>query len=140
MFKTDLLNEKGKKFIKKMFKSLSKDLQNEDTGIILEDFDLSLEECNELYGKDKNNLIYYLGMTDITPLEFLKQIRENESYSDWTYSFGNNRLLLYCESIIEASKHDKEECEKYSNIKFFDTSGNRKEKLLKIVEDIEKRI
>lgn len=134
------LNEKSKIFMQKMFESMLIDLKNEDTAIILEDSDISIEECNEIYGKNPNNLIYYLGMTEITAIELLIQIRENETEDDWTCSFGNNRLEWYCGSIIEDSKRAKQEREKYTNIKFYDTSGNRQEKLKEIISDIEKQI
>lgn len=123
-----------------MFESMLIDLKNEDTAIILEDSDISIEECNKIYGKEPNNIIYYLGITEITAIDLLMEIRRNERENDWTCSFGNNRLELYCESIIEESKQAKQECEKYDNIKFYDTSGDRQEKLNKIINDIEKQI
>ena len=77
-----------------------------------------------------------MGMPNENVEHLMKQIRINDDNNDWTRGIGSVRLELICNHIINKSKENAEECKKY-NVDFFDTSGNRKEKIERIIKIIE---
>lgn len=84
-------------------------------------------------------LIIVLGCTKLNKDEYLKNIRNNDTEKDWTFYHDDEYLLLECEHSIEKSKKLKKECIK-KNIKYFEMSHNREEKLYEILNYIEEKI
>lgn len=76
----------------------------------------------------------FVGFTEITAFEKLKQLREfGGSQDDWTKKVSDVELLKNVEDMIEYSKYLKEECNKY-NISYFDNSFNFQENIQKIFD------
>lgn len=103
-------------------------------GYVMEGCETSVADCDKLFNSE-NNIIYYLAPVDITPEEFFNNIRSNDTKHDWTYKRSDKQLMQSAKRIIARGKNYKEECKKY-NIRFVDTSHNRKEKLDAILKDI----
>ena len=102
--------------------------------IILETNDISVEKAIEYFKSDFD--IYCIGMPNETVESLAYQIRENDEENDWTNYIGDERLKTICNDVIKNSKNDRAKCERYG-INFFDTSGNRNEKIDQIVKEIE---
>lgn len=111
------------------------DLKSLEKSIIIDTHSLNIKDAIEYFGSDCD--IYCLGMPNESPENLKLMIRANDTQNDWTYYTGNYMLDLACKQIVERSKELQLECKKY-NIKFFDTSGNRKDKLKEIIQEIEK--
>ena len=65
--------------------------------------------------------IYYLGYSNIIPLDKIKEI-EKYSKGGWTSKRSNDELLKIFDELIKISCDIKEECKKY-NINYIDTSN-----------------
>ena len=102
--------------------------------IILETNDISVESAIEYFKTDFD--IYCLGMPNETVESLEYQIRNNDEENDWTNYLGDERLKTICSDVIQKSKNDRAKCERYG-INFFDTSGNRGEKIDQIIKEIE---
>lgn len=105
--------------------------------MIFETHEISIENAKKQFeplGFD----IYCMGMPNENVDNLMKQIRKNDDDNDWTRKIGSVRLELICNYIINYSKENEEECKKY-NVDFFDTSGNREEKIEEIIKTIEEK-
>ena len=123
LFNEDILCE----YINLLYEKLMKNHFNRP---IIIDFPItSVDNIYKYFHKDFD--IYCLGMPNEKPYKLFKIIREKETKDDWTNLFGDNLVYNGCHMIIDESKRNKEQCQKY-DIPFFDTSGNRYEKLEKI--------
>lgn len=133
------LEEIGKKsheFTRKMLEITQRDLKKSGIGIVLEYGDLSVEECDKIFG-NKENLVYCLGTAETSKDEMYKKIRENDTEDDWSYYLSEYKMKLGCEIYIEDSKRNREKCKKTENIKYYDTSKDRDKIIGNILEDIE---
>lgn len=113
------------------------DLRKANRKMIFETHEISIEEAKKKFeplGFD----IYCLGMPKENTENLMKQIRKNDDSNDWTQRMGSVRLKFICNHIIYQSKENEEECKKY-NVDFFDTSGNREEKINEIIKIIEEK-
>ena len=131
-----LTKDKKNKFLFKLCKEIMFDLKPLNKKLILDSFHLDVKEAKEKL--EENFDIYCLGMPNETVSSLMQSIRENDTMFDWTTNIGQFRLEMVCQTIIERSKRLQKECKKY-NIPFFDTSGNRKEKLKFAIEEIKKK-
>ena len=104
--------------------------------IILETSYLGVEDAKKYFGDDFD--IYCLGMPNETEQNLREEIIKNDTGYEWVGGLGRIALESTCQRVIETSKIFQEECEEH-NITFFDTSGNRKEKLEFAIEEIKKR-
>ena len=128
--KEDTLN-----YLVTLYEEMKLDLSNTDRKIIIDTVDLSVEEAIDLFGKSCD--IYCLGMPDEEVRGLEIKIRKTEKQTDWTYRMGHFTLQSMCENIIWNSRQMQADCDKYGII-YFDTSGNREEKIKQIMEEIEK--
>ena len=115
---------------------MQKDLRKAKIGIIIDDTDLDVEKCNEVYGKEEN-IIYCLGTSEITPKEMQRKIMEYDTEDDWSSHVPNMILTMLCENIVRESKENKRKCKEIDNIKYVETSQNREKVLNQIVRDLE---
>ena len=129
----------SQKIVKSLYSNMQKDLRKDHIGIIIDDTNLSIEECNEKYG-NKHNIIYCLGTSEITPEEMEKRIIEYDTQDDWSMYISGIMRSMLCENIVNQSKKNKIKCEKFSNIKYIETSKKREKVLNQVVEDLEKLI
>lgn len=135
--KTAISNKEFQLYLKQLIFQYQRDGRYKK-GIVLEGTDTSVSDCNELFNND-DNIIYYLGPIDITPIEFAKKIKDNDTDFDWTKNFSMDELVELCEKYIKRAKEYKKQCEIYG-INFVDTSKNRDQVLQQVVQDIEKQI
>lgn len=122
----------------RFYTEIKTELKNQEKLIIIDAYNLSFSLLEKTFGNEVE--IYCLGVPNLTDCEFINYIRLNDTIDDWTNYIGNNSLKFFCNRIINESKEAKKELEKFQKIKFFDTSGNRREKLEKIFKDIEKNV
>lgn len=133
-----LLNLSSKEiaiYFRDIYEELKIDLKSLGRSIIIDTYSLTVEDAVKYFSSDCD--IYCLGMPNETTKNLKQMIKNNDTRNDWSYYIGDIMLDLACNRIIKNSKTMKEQCEKY-NIKFFDTSGNREEKIEMIIKDIEK--
>ena len=131
-------NKKFQLFIQEYLNRNTKQEEKNKYGYVVEGCETSVDDCNRLFNTDEN-IIYYLAPDDITPEEFFNNIRANDTEKDWTFKLSDEELMQKVKNMITKGKKIKEECRKY-NIKFVDTSHNRKEKLNTILKNIESEI
>lgn len=129
-----LSSEQIADYFNSVYRELKIDLNPLGKSIIIDTHELDVEDAIKYFNSDCD--IYCLGMPNETPENVKRKIRENDTEDDWTYHTGDIILDMACNQIVEHSKELQEQCKKY-NIKFFDTSGNRKEKIKEIVKQIE---
>ena len=89
-----------------------------------------------------NTKIIFLGKTQLSPVEYFKQIRHYEDiydYGRWTKRLEDEKLLSWATDWIRKSKTYKEFCEQ-NDLLFFDTSFNQVEVLKSIVEKIKNKV
>ncbi len=108
-------------------------------GFVLEGCEITPEMCKNLYGNNNENLIYALGRCNETVEEMTEALLKYDTEYDWTFKKSKEELLEYSEKQIIKSKELKEECQKY-NVKFYDTSFDRKKVLNEVMKDIEENI
>ena len=102
----------------------------------MDTMDLTVEEACKNFKQDCD--IYCFGMPNENPQNLAKIIRSKETDNDWTCLLESHRLEIMCEYIINYSKELFEECQK-NNIIFFDTSGDRENKLKQAIKVIEEK-
>lgn len=126
--------EKKVNFLSEVYREWNIDLGYLNKRLIMDTHLLKVEDVIQNF--DSMCDIYCLGMPDEDPEELYNKIRENDGPFDWTSRLGYFSLSKVCNFIIEKSKELKEDCERF-NVNFFDTSGNRKEKLKEVINVIE---
>lgn len=133
-----LSNEQIIKTYRRMYEQILVDLRSKDKLIILDAhthaFDLLEKEF------DENTYIYCLAMPEISIEQFVNYLRLNDTSTDWSSRISDTMLKKFCRAIISESKAIQEKAKNFPNVKFFDTSGNRKEKLEAIFKDIEDNV
>lgn len=122
-------------FINQLFMQMQLDTKKSETGIIVDDTGLELEECNTMYGSD-DNIIYCLGTSRITYREMKRALKKYDTASDWSKYWKDNSISEFCDFLINTSKENSEKCKNFSRIKYVDTSYNREEVLNEIVDEI----
>lgn len=132
------LNEKCQKISRELYESMQKDLEKENIGIIVDDTSLSIEKCDEIYGKE-DNLIYCLGTAKTTAKEMIKKIRENDKEHDWTHYINDDTIELFCQNVIKQSRENRKKCQTKPNIKYWDTSEDREQVLQDIMKEIKEK-
>ena len=133
----NLPNEVITEVFYEMLDQMEIDLKKANRKMIFETHEISIENAKKQFeplGFD----IYCMGMPNENVDSLMKQIRKNDDDNDWTRKIGSVRLELICNYIINYSKENEEECKKY-NVDFFDTSGNREEKIEEIIKTIEEK-
>ena len=104
-----------------------------DINYVIEGCYLDMDRFLAQFNKDKF-IIIILGY-DGTPQQLYNDIRTNDTENDWTNSLSNSELLDYCELVINNSKQIKKYCKK-NNLDYYDMSGDRTEKIFKIIDEI----
>ncbi len=132
--KTAMYNRKFQLYLKEIIHNYEINGKKKYNGIVLEGCDINIEICNELYN-DGNNIIIYLGTENITPNEFVKNMRANDTNLDWTKKIDDKQLLEHAKLYIENSKINKKRCKEFGYY-FVDTSINREEVLKEILNKI----
>lgn len=95
-------------------------------GYVLVTNDLSIEEAVK-YNKD-GNIVLIFGYPNIETNKKVMEIIENDTIEDWTFSQSESNIKMIAENYIVESKENMNQCKK-NNIKFVDTSFNRKDVL-----------
>ena len=95
-----------------------------------------LDVIDVLKNFDSNCDIYVLGMPNELAENLFETIRKNEKKGDWTSYIPDTILKHQCKEIIYESKENYKKCKKLG-IRFFDTSGNREEKINEAMRVIE---
>lgn len=129
-------NEQKMVFYKSFYSQIKIDLTQINKNIIMETMDIEPKEAVENFSESCD--IYCFGMPNEDPENLAKIFCTKDKPYDWTYYSGKIGLKIICNSIINYSKELFEECQKY-NIKFFDTSGNRENKLKEAIKIIEEK-
>lgn len=122
-------------YFKSVYNEIKIDLSNLGKSVIIDTCSLDVKDAIKYFRPYCD--IYCLGMPNESTENLNLMIRKNDTMNDWTYSHGDTILNMVCNHIIQRSKQMQEECKKY-DVKFFDTSGNRKEKIEEIIKEIEK--
>lgn len=135
---TAIKNDRFQMFIQEYLNRCSETHGRSQYGYILEGCETSVHDCNKFFNND-NNIIYYLVSTNISPVEFLKNIRQHDSKDEWTHQLNNDELLECTKDMIKKGKQIQEECRRY-NIPCFDTSHDRQAILESILAQIEQRL
>ena len=113
-------------------------LIREDTkeyGYILESGQLHPKIVKEMIDFD----ILCLGLGNFKPDDIVNQCITYDTEESWTYGLSKEYLLEYAKDWYNCNEMLKIECPKYG-IKYIDTSKDRKEILVKILNDILKSI
>lgn len=114
------------------------DLRGRKKLIIIDCHVLNFKKLIEEF--DEEVEIYCLGVPELDAEDLFKNIRLNDTHYDWTYFVGKFTLMHLCENIVAMSKAVRDELKNYPNIKFVDTSINRREILEKTFKEIEENI
>lgn len=122
------------KFVKYLEILLRKQQRDSKYSVILESTDIQPRDIAETFNLD-NNIVICLGVTSIDYKQFCDYIIKNDTENDWTKKCSKDEILNYCKEYISNSKINEAECIKY-NIKFFDMSFNRNEKISEIIDYI----
>lgn len=133
----NLPNEVITEVFYEMLDQMEIDLKKANRKMIFETHEISIENAKKQF-EPLGFEIYCMGMPNENVDNLMKQIRKNDDDNDWTRKIGSVRLELICNYIINYSKENEEECKKY-NVDFFDTSGNREEKIEEIIKTIEEK-
>lgn len=128
--------ELSQKVVRLLYYCMQKDVRKANIGIIIDDTNLDVEKCNEIYGKE-GNIIYCLGTSEITPKEMQRKIMEYDTEDDWSSYIPCVMKSMLCDYIVSESKENKRKCEEFNNIKYIETSQNREKVLNQIVKDLE---
>lgn len=110
------------------------DLQKTKKSILIDTHSIEIEDAVKNFSSTCD--IYCLGMPNESIENLKEAIIKNDTEDDWTTCVPYFMLDMICNQIITRSKKMQEQCEKY-NIKFFDTSGNRAEKIKEVIKQIE---
>ena len=116
-------------------------LIREDTkeyGYILESGQLHPKIVKEMIDFD-NTIVLCLGLGNFKPDDIVNQCITYDTEESWTYGLSKEYLLEYAKDWYNCNEMLKIECPKYG-IKYIDTSKDRKEILVKILNDILKSI
>lgn len=126
----------SKNIAKHIFMDMTRALSKNEVGIILDDSDLEIEECDKMYGND-GNIIFCLGTSRLTTREMKKHISSHDTKADWSkYTKDSFKSELFSQ-YIKKSKENEMKCKSYKNIKYVDTSYNREEVLNKVINELE---
>ena len=99
---------------------------------IFDSCDVSVENALK-YFKDDSIIIIFLGYSELTEQEALKNYRKYEKKTDWTFERTDEQLIQHAKTWINNSKTFKNDCIK-NKVLYIDTSYNRDE-ILKNVEN-----
>ena len=86
-----------------------------------------------------NTIVICLGHGNLKKDEIINLCRTNDTPKDWSYNTSESELQYHAEKWSEMNIMLKKECPKY-NIKYFDTSKNRKKILNQIMLEISDEI
>lgn len=124
--------------LKKTYEGIKTDLRGKKKLIIVDTCNLHFSLLENEFGKDAQ--IYCLAVPNLSEDQLFKNIRLNDTHYDWTTCAGNYMLKDFCGTIVAKSKSVVDELKNYPNIKFVDTSINRREKLEEVFKEIEENI
>jgi len=100
-----------------------------------------------LYPKDvhlintEDTIVIFLGYAHITAEENFANIRKYDTDNLFTSKASDEQLMIWCKQNVKHSKYLEKECQRL-NIKYFDTSVNRRKVLkdvIKYIEEMEKK-
>lgn len=128
-------SKKGKDFLYTYYDTLNIDLKFVDRGIVVDDTEITLQDCVEHFDIN-DNLIYCLGITTLSTEELFNNVITYSKDNEWSSHISPFSLHQICNTIIRKSKELEEECKKYSYIKFYNTGKDRQSVLEDIMYDI----
>ena len=105
---------------------------------IFDSCDVSVENALK-YFKEDSIIILFLGYSELTEQEALKNYRKYEKKTDWTFERTDEQLIQHAKTWINNSKTFKEDCIK-NKVLYIDTSYNREEILKNVENNILKEI
>lgn len=123
---------------KRMYEQVKVDLRGKNKLVILDAHTHAFSLLEKEF--DANTAIYCLAMPELTIEQFVNYLRLHDTPEDWSSKVSDTMLRKFCRAIISESKAIQEKVKDFPNVKFFDTSGNRKEKLEAIFKDIEENV
>lgn len=124
------------KFVKYLEILLRKQQRDSKYSVILESTDIKPKDIIETFSLD-NNIVICLGVASIDYNDFCDYIIKNDTENDWTKKCSKDEILSYCKEYISNSKINEVECIK-NNIKYFDMSFNRAERIDEIIDYIKR--
>lgn len=127
--------KKNPNFVKYLEILLRKQQRDSKYSVVLESTDIKPKDIVSTFNVD-DNIVVCLGVTSINYIEFCDYILKNDTDNDWTRKCTKEEILNYCKEYISNSKLNEEECNRF-NIKFFDMSFNRNQKINEIISYIE---
>jgi len=130
---TAIINQKFQKFLASYLKKM-KTQSHGEFGYILEGLELSFENVLKNF-KNEKNLIYGLGIENITVEKYLEQMKDKDTIYDWTYNLSDNDRKKHIRSELKHSKEIKNFCLEHK-IPFYNTAKNREKVLDEIIEHI----
>ena len=133
-----LSNEQIIKTYRRMYEQILVDLRDKEKLIILDAHTHAFDLLEKEFGED--TYIYCMAMPEISIEQFVNYLRLHDTPKDWSSKVSDTMLKKFCRAIISESKAIQEKVVNFPNVKFFDTSGNRKEKLEAIFKDIEENV
>lgn len=137
----DIYGDKNnwKDFSPKTAKIIARVFKEAETDTIADVEKYAIDTCHLLptdaVSLSKDNIVIFIGYTDITPEEGLLNIRKYDRSNYWTTKLSDDEILTMLKENIEFSCKIKQECSDLS-LKYFDTSHNRD----KVLNDIVKYI
>ena len=121
--------------------ALFKDEINRNKGYynyIFDSCDVSVENALKFF-KDDSTIILFLGYSELTEEEALKNYRKYEKKDDWTYERTDDELIEHAKTWINNSKTFKNDC-MANHVQYIDTSYDRDEILKNTENQISKEI
>ncbi len=104
-------------------------------GYILEGAQLLPEIIDKRIDRNKV-IVVCLGLGNITAEQIYLNVRKYDKEDDWTYNENDSDLKKWCSHWKSLNDKLKDQCPLYG-IKYFDTTGNRQEKLNEVLKYIE---
>lgn len=117
--------------------NLGQDIKSE-TNYVLEGVYIDFEEIFKSFDRE-NFIILGLQYSDISRIDLLKRIRDNDNEFEWTFHDSDEELLKKIDYFLKRNKEFIEMYKKY-NIKSYCTTENRKEVFKTIINYIKKEI
>lgn len=102
---------------------------------VIEGTNIDLDLVYPSIDKDKT-LIIGLTYNEVDELSLYRNIKDHDTEDDWTYWCSEEELKNYCKEFIERNNYFNKKITEY-NILHFDTSNNRDEVLIDIINSLE---
>lgn len=103
---------------------------------VIDSADITIKNAKEVFN---NSLVIGIGSKNISNIDMVKNIKENDTKLEWTYGYSDKDLIDICNETIKLSEELEENC-KNNNVEYFDTSIDRLKTFEQIIDYIEKEM